>query len=244
MTLALILAAAIGVSLGLLGSGGSIITVPMLVYVAGVSAQAAVGMSLAIVGGTSIAGAVIKAAQRQFHWKAASLFSITGVVGALIGARFTSMVSGRVLLLLFGSLMAFVAVAMLKGGASKLKPSAECRPIRCATAGFVVGLLTGFLGVGGGFLIVPAMVLFARLAFKDAVGTSLGVIAVNSIAGLAAHLSIHPLDVRMTGLFLVAALSGMAIGSVLAPRIQTAKLQNAFAVFVLAVGAFVIIKNA
>lgn len=243
MTLALILATAIGVSLGLLGSGGSIITVPMLVYVAGVSAQAAVGMSLAIVGGTSLAGAAIKAAQRQFHWKAASLFSISGVVGALIGARFTSMVSGRILLLLFGLLMAVVAVAMLKGGASKLKPSTECRPIRCGAAGFVVGLLTGFLGVGGGFLIVPAMVVFARLSFKDAVGTSLGVIVVNSIAGLAAHLSMHPLDVRTTGVFMAAALGGMAIGSALTSRVQAAKLQNVFAVFVLAVAAFVIIKN-
>lgn len=243
MTLALILATAIGVSLGLLGSGGSIITVPMLVYVAGVSAQAAVGMSLAIVGGTSLAGAAIKAAQRQFHWKAASLFSITGVVGALIGARFTSMVSGRVLMLLFGLLMAVVAVAMLKGGASKLKPSAECRPIRCGAAGFVVGLLTGFLGVGGGFLIVPAMMAFARLSFKVAVGTSLGVIAVNSIGGLAAHLSMHPLDLRTTALFIAAALGGMAIGSALSSSVQAAKLQNAFAVFVLAVAAFVIIKN-
>jgi uncharacterized membrane protein YfcA len=243
MTLALTLAAAIGVSLGLLGSGGSIITVPMLVYIAGFSAQTAVGMSLAIVGGTSLIGAGIKAAQKEFHWQAAGLFSVSGVIGALVGTRFTAMVSPRVLMLLFGGLMTVVAIFMLKGIASKLKPSSVCHPLRCASAGLVVGILTGFLGVGGGFVIVPAMILFARLSFKDAVGTSLGVIAMNSLAGMVGHLILHPIDLVKTSLFLGLALAGMVIGLVLNTRIQASRLQGAFAVFVLAVAAFVIIKN-
>lgn len=243
MILALTLAGAIGVSLGLLGSGGSIITVPMLVYIAGFPAPTAIGMSLAIVGGTSLIGAGIKAFQGEFHWQAGTLFSVTGVVGALLGARFTAMVSPRLLMLLFGGLMAVVAIFMVKGTASTLKPGAECRPLRCASAGLVVGILTGFLGVGGGFVIVPAMILFARLSFKDAVGTSLGVIAVNSIAGMVAHIALHPVDLGQTSLFLGLAIAGMAIGLVLNTRIQASKLQGAFAVFVLAVAALVIMKN-
>lgn len=243
MTLALTLAAAIGVSLGLLGSGGSIITVPMLVYVAGFSAPTAIGMSLAIVGGTSLIGAVIKAAQKEFHWQAAGLFSVTGIIGALVGARFTAMVSPRVLMLLFGGLMAGVAVFSWRGMGPKLKPSAECHPMRCAAAGLVVGILTGFLGVGGGFVIVPAMILFGRLTFRKAVGTSLGVIAINSIAGLIAHAKLQAIDWGQTGVFLALAVAGMAIGLSMSKRIHSSRLQGAFAMLVLAVAVFVIIKN-
>src|SRR5690349_20961250 len=155
--IALILAFGIGLSLGLLGSGGSIVTLPVLVYVAGVPVQAAVGMSLAIVGGTSAAGAWWKQRQGLVHWRAAMLFGFSGIPGAVAGAQFTPLVSPVVLMLLFASLMTVVAVRMLaRRGDEVLNPLPDCRPVRCGLAGFGVGVLTGFLGVGGGFLIVPA----------------------------------------------------------------------------------------
>ncbi len=242
--LGLILAVAIGVSLGLLGSGGSIVTLPVLVYVAGVPVKSAVGMSLAIVGGTSVAGAWWKHRQGLVHWRAAGLFGGAGMVGSLVGAQFTRLVSPGVLMLLFAALMVVVAARMLaQRGDEGIEPLPDCRPIRCGLAGLVVGVLTGFLGVGGGFLIVPAMILFARLPMAVAVGTSLVVIAANSLAGLAGHLRHDGFDGRITLGFLAAALLGMAGGMRLGGRLPTVVLRRAFGGLVLAVAGFVIAKN-
>lgn len=244
MILALALALAIGLSLAVLGSGGSIITLPVLVYVAGFPAQEAVGMSLAIVGGTSLLASVFNARGGLIHSKAAILFSVTGIVGALGGAQLTHLVSAPVLMLLFAGLMLGVAVLMLRGRADlEPDPATRCRWHICATTGLVVGGLTGFLGVGGGFLIVPAMVHFGHLRLKPAIATSLVVIAVNSFAGLAGHLGQAHLDWKGTGLFLGAAIVGMLIGRSFAGGLKVAHLQRAFAWFVLAVAAFVIAKN-
>ena len=180
---ALTLAALIGLSLGLLGSGGSIITLPVLVYVAHVPAQQAVGMSLVIVGGTSALGSLLHLRQGAFDLQAATFFALSGMGGAFMGAKFTHLVSAPMLLLLFGSLMLVVGSEMLHRGQAKAV-SHECRPLRCLATGAAVGVLTGFLGVGGGFLILPALVLFAGLEMKPAIGTSLAVIAVNCLGGL------------------------------------------------------------
>ena len=242
--IALILAFGIGLSLGLLGSGGSIVTLPLLVYVAGVPVAAAVGMSLAIVGGASVAGAWWKHRQGLVHGRAALLFGITGMVGAAVGAQFTQLVPPAVLMLLFAGLMVVIAVRMLaKRGDEAVEPLPDCRPVRCGAAGLGVGLLTGFLGVGGGFLIVPAMILFARLPMAMAVGTSLAVIAANSIAGLAGHLQHRSFDWRTTLAFLAAALLGMLAGVRLGGRLPTVVLRRVFGGLVLAVAGFVIAKN-
>ena len=244
MTLALTLAVAIGFSLALLGSGGSIITLPVLVYVAGVPVASAVGMSLAIVGGTSAAGAWWKHRQGQVHWRAAALFGGTGMAGSLAGAQFTRLVSPGVLMLIFAALMGVVAWRMLaRRGDEGIAPLPDCRPIRCGVAGLVVGVVTGFVGVGGGFLLVPAMILFARLPMAMAVGTSLAVIAANSFAGWLGHLSHEPFAWKMTGAFLLAALAGMAAGVRFAGKIPAANLRRIFGSFVLAVAGFVLAKN-
>ena len=243
MWLALILAAAIGLALGLMGGGGAIITVPVLVYVAHVPASQAVGMSLAVVGVTSLVGALLKARQGFIHVRAALWFSGAGIVGALGGAQLTPLVPPRVLLLLFALLMVAVAVGMLLRKEETLEPLPECRPWRCGLAGLVVGVLTGFLGVGGGFLLVPAMVIFARLPLKVAVGTSLAVIAVNSFAGLAGHWRHLDFNWALTGGFTAAALVGMSAGLLLATRVAVRPLSRAFAWFVLAVAGFVLFKN-
>lgn len=244
LVIALILSVAIGLSLGLLGSGGSIVTLPVLVYVAGVPVAPAVGMSLAIVGGASVVGAGLKHRQGLVHWRAAMWFGGTGMAGSLVGAQLTRLVSPGVLMLIFAVLMAVVAGRMLaRRGDEAIAPLPECRPLRCGAAGLGVGVLTGFLGVGGGFLIVPAMILFARLPMATAVGTSLAVIAANSFAGLLGQLTHGGFDGRLTAAFLATALLGMAGGARLSRAISAEKLRRVFGWFVLAVAVFVLAKN-
>ena len=244
MTLALTLAVAIGFTLALLGSGGSIITLPVLVYAAGVPVASAVGMSLGIVGATSLVGGLVQHRRGLVHWPAAALFGVSGMIGAVAGAQFTPLVSPAILMLLFGALMLVIAMRMLStGAASEFEPAPDCRPVRCALAGLGVGVLTGFLGVGGGFLIVPAMVVFARLPIKVAAGTSLMVIAASSFAGLVAQIRHATFDWSVAGLFLIAALVGMGIGLLMNRQIPAASLRRGFGWFVLAVAVFVIVKN-
>ena len=199
--ISLLLALFIGLSLGALGSGGSIVTLPILVYIAGVEPKSAVGMSMAIVGGTSIAGGYFHWRNGNFLWKPALLFGVTGIVGAYLGSSGTHLVSSAVLMLLFAGLMLAVGARML-GGTQVLASGVACSLNRCIPVGFAVGLVTGFLGVGGGFLIVPALVWFAGLDVKRAIGTSLGIIAANSAAGLAGQLRYSHWDWRLTGAFL------------------------------------------
>jgi uncharacterized protein len=242
VALSLVLAALIGLSLGLLGSGGSIVTLPVLVYVARVPAHEAVGMSLLIVGTTSALGSLINLWRRNFDLRAAIFFGASGIVGAFIGSKFTHLVSAQVLLLCFGALMLVVGIRMLQV-TEAVRPGALCRPLRCFVTGVVVGFLTGFLGVGGGFVILPALVLFAGLEMKTAVGTSLAVIAVNSLAGLLGQVRYVQFDWVLTLAFLSTAAIGMIGGLILARRISSGSLRRAFAFAIVALGIFLIVKN-
>jgi uncharacterized membrane protein YfcA/glyoxylase-like metal-dependent hydrolase (beta-lactamase superfamily II)/rhodanese-related sulfurtransferase len=173
----LALSAAIGLSLGLIGGGGSILTVPILVYFLGVPAHEAVPMSLGVVGATSLFGSVLHHRSDNVAVPSGLLFGGTGIVGAFLGAPLTVLVSPPVLLLIFGGLMVAVAVSMIwRSGQTGDARGHAPRPFRAMLAGLGVGILTGFLGVGGGFLIVPALVLFGGLPLKKAIGTSLLVI--------------------------------------------------------------------
>lgn len=239
---ALILALLIGLSLGLLGSGGSIITLPVLVYVAGIPAHEAVGMSLVVVGGTSIVGSLLNARRGSFDWKAGAFFAISGMVGAFVGAKFTHLVSAPMLLLLFGALMLVVGTRMLRRSKSDNQPR-QCHLWRCLGIGVAVGLLTGFLGVGGGFLILPALVLFAGLEMKPAIGTSLAVIAVNCVGGLIGQLHYVKLDWRLTLGFLAAAVAGMFAGTALTGWLSASTLRRGFAWCVLLLGVALVGGN-
>ena len=157
-TTALLFALLIGVSVGALGSGGSIVTLPILVYIAGVAPKSAVGMSMVIVGGTSLLGGYFHYRRGNFVPKAVLLFSATGIIGAYLGSIGTHLVASSVLMLSFAVLMAVVGVLMLGGKDSVSASNAKCSPYRCVPAGLLVGLVTGFLGVDGGFLFVPALV--------------------------------------------------------------------------------------
>lgn len=232
---ALALAAAIGVSLGALGAGGSIITLPVLVYVAGIPAHTAISMSLVIVGATSLLGAYLHYQHGQVFLKAVLMLGAAGMAGAFFGSALTHLVSDHMLMLLFALLMVSSGVAMLrKKPESDLAP--RCSPPRCLGVGAAVGVMTGFLGVGGGFLIVPALILFAGLAPKTAVGSSLAIIGLNSAAGFIGHLRYGDIDWPLTAVFLALALSGMWIGTTICSRISQQALQRTFAWFIIAVG--------
>jgi uncharacterized protein len=242
---ALALSGAIGLSLGLVGGGGSIVTVPVLIYVAGLPVPQAVALSLAIVGATAGVGAVIQGLRGNLHWKAAGVFGVTGMAGALGGARLTPLVPPPVLLMLFAALLIAVGLKMvLEKEELEVPERAECRFSICAAAGTGVGVLTGFLGVGGGFLIVPALLRFARLPMRQAVGTSLLIISINSAAGFAGHVAEAQGTLGMAAAFTAIAIVGMFAGMALARRLRTTGLKTAFGALSLAVAAYLILMNA
>lgn len=236
---ALLLAILIGLSLGTLGSGGSIITMPVLVYVARIPVHTSVGMSLVIVGTTAAVGSYVQSRSAGLHARAAVIFSATGMVGAFGGARLTHLVGGGTLMAIFAALMLLAGWRMLAGRAEAAAPH-ECSIPRCAIVGLAVGILTGFLGVGGGFLIVPALVLAAGLDMKRAVPTSLAIIACNSAGGLAGQMRYATFDWALTAAFLGFALAGMGAGSLIARRLSPARLRQAFAWAVIGLGAVIL----
>lgn len=244
LLLALALSTLIGVSLGLLGGGGSILAVPVLVYVARVDVHAAIGMSLAVVGTTALVGGLVHARAGRVDLRAAALFGGAGMLGAPLGAQATQAVAPRVLLLLFAALMLAVGGLMLRGKAGPRSGTPRPHPVAVPAAGFGVGLLTGFLGVGGGFLIVPALTLLAGLPIHAAIGTSLLVIAANSAAGVAGHLRQGEMPLGLTAAFTASAALGALAGVRLASSLDPLRLRRAFAVFVILVGLFLLGKNA
>jgi len=246
MTLALTLLAtlAVGVSLGLLGGGGSILTVPILVYVAGVETKQAIAMSLFVVGATSLAGVLPHARAGRVRWRTGLLFGGAGMAGAFAGGRLAAYIPGGVLLAAFAVMMAVTALAMLRGRPAPTGGHTE-RPLsRILAEGVTVGLVTGLVGAGGGFLVVPALVLLGGLSMPVAVGTSLLVIAMKSFAGLAGYLSSVQLDWPLTLAVTGAAVLGGVAGSRLADRIDPDRLRQAFAWFVLVMAAFMVTQEA
>jgi uncharacterized protein len=244
LLVALALSALIGVSLGLLGGGGSILAVPILVYVARVDVHAAIGVSLAVVGTTALVGGLVHARAGRVDLRAAALFGGSGMLAAPLGAQATHAVAPRVLLLLFAALMLAVGGLMLRGKAVARPGAPRPHPVAVPAAGFGVGLLTGFLGVGGGFLIVPALTLLAGLPIHSAIGTSLLVIAANSAAGVLGHLRQGEMPLGLTAAFTASATLGALVGVRLASSLDPTRLRRAFAVFVILVGLFLLAKNA
>ncbi len=241
--LAMLGAALIGLSLGLTGAGGSIITLPVLVYLAGVAPNEAVGLSLFIVGVAALVGALQRLRGSGIHLKAALMFALSGMIGAAGGARLTPLVSPQALMVIFAVLLLVVALNMLIGKNDELSPAAECNPIRCLFAGLAVGVLTGFVGVGGGFLLVPALVKFAKLPLRQATGSSLAIISFNSASGFLSHFGEAPPRWPLAFLFAGIAAVGVLAGTVLTKRLPVARLRQGFAFIVIATGAFVLWQN-
>lgn len=230
MPLALGFALLIGASLALFGAGGSIVTVPVLVYVLGLDAHSAAGTSLVVVGMVALVGAIAQ-------WRAASLrtglvFGLAGMLGALPGAWLNHHVPAPVVLLGFATTMLAAAGRM---GLVRPRPhrasttAAAPAPMRAILLGVGVGVATGFFGVGGGFLIVPALTLLLGVPIRRAVATSLVVIALNSLAGLAGHVAYGGVEWRLGSELTLAALAGAAITLPAAKRLSGPVLQRSFA---------------
>lgn len=240
----LVLSALIGLSLGLIGGGGSILTVPILVYFLGVPPHEAVAMSLAVVGATSLFGAYLHYRADNVNFSSGLLFGGAGMVGAFVGSPFTKLITPGPLLLIFGVLMLVTAISMFRRRRPGIEQATHTpHAAQAVAAGFGVGVLTGFLGVGGGFLIVPALVFFGGLQIKKAVGTSLFVIFLNSVAGLIGHISHNVFDWSLTSAVTTLAVGGAVGGTVLSHRLAAHRLQRMFAVLILGVGAFLVVKN-
>jgi uncharacterized membrane protein YfcA len=245
--LALLLSGMIGVSLGLMGGGGSILALPVLVYVAGIDPRRAVAMSLAIVGSTSLMAGLMHHRGGRVDRRVGAIFGIAGLPGAITGARLTHLVPAQVLLLLFGILMLVVGGVMLLRSVREPRAGGHAgehpRFGAIVAAGFGVGFLTGFLGVGGGFIIVPSLVLFAGLPMPTAVGTSLMVIALNCAAGLVGHLGEGGVPPRATAAYTGVAIVGGFLGERLASRLSPRALRRGFAVVVILLALYMLFRN-
>ncbi|MCU0688061.1 MAG: sulfite exporter TauE/SafE family protein [Polyangiaceae bacterium] len=240
LVLAAALAAVIGVTLGLLGGGGSILTLPMLLYVLELEPRAAIASSLFVVGVTSLVGVVAHARAGRVRFRTGLPFGVAGMAGAFAGGQLAHHVPPTALLLGFAAMMILTAAAMLRGrgGPSAAPPRASLG--KALGLGASVGLVSGLVGAGGGFLVVPALALFGGLAMPEAVGTSLLVIALQSLAGVAGHVTHVALDWPLLAALAGAAVVGSLVGTRLARHASPDVLRQAFGWLVLAMGAFVL----
>jgi uncharacterized membrane protein YfcA len=253
-------AAMIGVVLGALGGGGSILTVPIFVYVLNFEPKQAIAMSLPVVGVTSLVGAVGHWREGHIEVRAALTFGALAMAGAYVGARLAGFVSGPAQMILLGVVMAAAAISMLRSGrvdrlsagATAQAATAQAAPAQAparrslvivAALACAIGALTGLIGIGGGFLFVPALVLLVRMPMKHAIGTSLAVIAMNSAAGYAGYAGRVSIPWNVVTVFIVVASVGILAGVYLVRLIEQTTLRQAFGVFLLVVAGWMLYQN-
>lgn len=258
-------AAVVGLSLGLLGSGGAILTVPILVYLVGHDEKSSIVESLAIVGSVAVVGAIRAAMQRRVDLTSAAMLAIPGMLGTYAGAYGAQFIAGAVQLLMLAGLMLTAAVLMFRARPALPHSAAASSPLSAmpvptplwimAVQGIGLGLVTGLVGVGGGFLIIPVLVLVRKLAMPTAVGTSLVIIAVNSMTGLGKSLSMLGeqaanggaavlVDWKIVGLFIVLGVAGSLIGNALAGLIDQHLLKRIFAIFLVVMAGYIVLRQA
>lgn len=254
-----IASAFIGISLGLIGGGGSILTVPVLVYFFGVSPLAATSYSLFIVGTTSLAGAINYQRKGLVSFKTAGLFGLSSISTVFITRKFLIPIIPKtfgeingfiiseslVIMILFAILMLMASIKMIR---SKKAPASHTETISLRIPillayGILIGLVTGFLGAGGGFLIIPTLVLLLNLPMKKAVATSLLIIAMNSLIGFLGDIGHFDIDWPFLTIITIIAITGIFIGSALGKKIEGAQLKKGFGWFVLVMSIFIIIKE-
>ena len=252
MIVALVLGLVIGALVGLLGGGGSILAVPALVYAAGQSLPQTIATSLLVVGITAVVALLPRLRTGQVAWRIAILFGAAGAATAFAGAAVNRLLPDDVVLALFAALMIGAGIRMLQerptaGAACAVDGGPvnwrRCLP-RTLAGGLVVGFLTGLLGVGGGFLIIPVLVLVLGLPMTTAIGTSLVIVALNSAAGFAAHAGDTTLDVPVTVAFTAAAVAAALVAGRLGTRTDTARLRRWFAYLVFAVAGTILVQIA
>lgn len=250
----------IGISLGLVGGGGSILTVPVLVYLIGMNPVISTSYSLFVVGLTSLVGATTYIRRKLVNYKTALLFTIPSFISVFLTRKFLvpaipeivfsseafTLTKSHFIMLLFALLMTFASYAMIRQkplhGEEMIKPRLVSKRFIFAL-GAVLGVLTGTVGAGGGFLIIPALVLFANLEMKTAIGTSLLIISVNSLIGFTGDISTHEIDWLFLSEFSLLAIGGILTGTYLSVFIPGQTLKPAFGWFVLLMGCGIIVKE-
>ncbi len=245
----------IGITLGLLGSGGSAITVPVLVYLVGHGAKQSIAESMAIVGLIAVVAAIPYARSRQIDWHSVLYFGIPGMLGTLCGAWLGGIAADALQLTVFGGVLIMAAYAMLRQSrapaAVSLDESSAVKVPRATVwhtvlQGVGVGGVTGFVGVGGGFLIVPALVVLKGLPIRTAIGTSLVIIALNTVVGFAKYehyLVSHQLSVdkQLVLVFVAIGIVGSLLGRSINARLNQQLLKQVFAIFLVVLGGLVIV---
>lgn len=247
LLVALLLSTLVGGSLGLLGGGGSILTTPILLYVVGMGSHEAIATSLLVVGGTSLVALLPHARGGRVRWRTGALFGVTSMAGAYTAGRFAHLLPGTVLILAFGGMMVVTAAAMMRKGRAPQRAEATAASAEAPRSmakivldGLIVGGVTGLVGAGGGFLVVPALVILGGLPMREAVGTSLLVITLKSFAALAGHLGATPIDFGLATLITGAAIVGSLGGSSFAGRVRQDVLRRGFAWFVVVMAVFLL----
>ena len=257
--LGIILAVCIGITLGLIGGGGSILALPILKYVMGVETKSAIAMTLAIVGIVSAIGVIPHWKQGNVNFKTAALFSPGAMLGAYLGARIASLpiITSTIQLICFAVMMLVAAFFMIRKSSRKPgnqfdnqpkanfehKHNSLYRLLFAPLEGLVVGIITGFVGVGGGFMIIPALVLLGKTPMKEAVGTSLVIITFKSITGFAGYFGQVAIDLNLMIIFTIAACLGIVSGAYLTNFVKPKQLEKGFGYFVIAVAIFILIKR-
>jgi uncharacterized protein len=242
----------VGLALGLLGGGGSVLTVPILVYVLHVPVKPAIAMSLCVVGLVALIGFLSHLNQRTVAPKVALVFGPFAVIAAFAGARIAKHIPAEVQLIVFAVVGLAGSVLMLRGG-FKPKAAGETAPYEFSTdartlgllalQGLGVGLLTGIIGIGGGFLIVPALVLVAKLPMRLAIGTSLLVITMNALSGFAGYIGRIPIDWPLVAWFTIIAAVGSILGAVMSKRVPQHRLRQVFGYLLIAVSIYVLYRR-
>lgn len=242
-------AIAIGISLGLLGSGGSILTVPVLVYLIGQDEKVAIAGSLFIVGSIALVGSLQFLRAQLIQWRSVLIFGVPGMMGTWMGAFLAAWVPGITQLALFAVVMLIASWLMLRPLDLEHADGTPRAVWKVASDGLVVGIITGLVGVGGGFLIVPALVLLGGLTMHQAVATSLIIIALKSFSGFYKYLDVldqQSLSLDWNTLLLVTGLgiAGSFAGSFLAKRLPQDKLKKGFGYFLIVMGMYILVRSA
>lgn len=253
LILTIALSLCIGLLLGLLGGGGSILTVPMLVYVLGVEAKAAIVTSFVVVGSSSLIALLPHARSKAVCWKSGFWFGSSGMLAAYFGGHLATGFSNETLMILFGIVSLLAGLAMLHRSPTNTNQDQydaeyglcplKIPFVRLILTGSLVGFLTGMVGVGGGFLIVPALSMLVGLPIQGAIGTSLLIIFLNATSGLIAYSQHIDLDWHLVAIVALASLGGSLVGSLFNTRIQPARLKQGFSALVIAVACYVLYQN-
>lgn len=250
--IAVVLIALIGVAMGLLGGGGSLLTVPLFVYLLGYPAKPAIVMGLPVVGLTCLVSAIQHYRAGNTDLRLALVFAPVTMLGAFAGARAASLVSGEAQLAMLGCVILVAAAAMFRSsralgaipidGVTTPEPAGH-HPALVAVTGGAVGLLTGLVGVGGGFLFVPALVVLGRVQMKRAIGTSLLVTAFTTAAAFVGYAGRVPVAWDVVGVMTAVAVVGALAGTALCGVVSQTALKRGFALFLVAIGTFVLYRN-